>query len=151
MLKFFRSSLRHSACLLLVSATPTSLPLLFFLLSDSRNLVFSSNLPFYLNLSGRSGRHCLYSPTVPSGYNGSADTRFSRVTTQLMSWPDGKRYLCHLQSLVVSLLLFFVSIIIFSRTGCVLSHRNSSTNRLHRFPLKNLCSLVFAGTDTAYC
>ena len=44
---------------------------------------------FYLNLSGRSGRNYLLSPPVLLGYNGSPDTRFSRVTTRLMSWPDG--------------------------------------------------------------
>ena len=33
------------------------------------------------------------------------DTRFSRGTTRLMSWTDGKRYLRPLQSLVVSLFL----------------------------------------------
>ena len=34
-------------------------------------------LSFYLNLSGRSGRNCLLSPPVLSGYNGFPDTRFS--------------------------------------------------------------------------
>ena len=43
--------------------------------------------------------------TVLSSYNGSADTRFSRGTTQVMSWPDCERYFCPLQSLVVSFLL----------------------------------------------
>ena len=36
-------------------------------------------------------------------YNGSPDTRFSRGTTRLMSWPDEVRYLRPPQSLVVSL------------------------------------------------
>ena len=31
----------------------------------------------------------LLSPLVLSDYNGSPDTRFSRGTTRLMSWPDG--------------------------------------------------------------
>ena len=44
----------------------------------------------YLNLSGR---NCLLSPPVLSVYNESPDTRFSRETTRLMSWPDGERYL----------------------------------------------------------
>ena len=73
-----------------------------------------------------------------------------------MSWPDEERYSCPLYSLVVSLLLSLVSTFIFSRTGGVLSHQNSST---HSFPLSNLCSfvklavfsLVFEATDTAYC
>ena len=93
------------------------------------------------------------------GYNGSADTRFSRGTTRLMSWLNGVRYLCHPQSLVVSLLLFLVSTLLFSRTGGVLSHRSSLTDRFPQFPLRNMCSLVmlavfslvFTATDTAYC
>ena len=52
-----------------------------------------------------------------------------------------------------------ISTLLFSRTGGVVSHLNSLTHRLLRFPLKNLCSvftlivssLVFAATDTAYC
>ena len=78
---------------------------------------------------------------------------------RLMSWPDGERYSCLLQSLVVSLLLSLISTLVFSRTGGVLSHRNSSTRRFPRFPPRNLCSLVmlavffliYAATDTAYC
>ena len=89
----------------------------------------------------------------------SPHTGFSWETTRLMSWPDGMRYLCPLQSLVVSLLLSLISTLVFSRTGGVLSHRNSLTHRLPRFPPRNLCffitlavfSLVFAATDTAYC
>ena len=65
-------------------------------------------LSFYLKLCGRSGRNCLFS-SVLSGYNGSPDTRFSRGTSRLLSWPDGERYLRPLQSLVVSLLLPLVS------------------------------------------
>ena len=56
---------------------------------------------FYLKLSGR---NCLLSPPVLSGYNESPHTRFSWGMTQLMSWPDREHYLCHLQSLVVSFL-----------------------------------------------
>ena len=115
-------------------------------------------LSFYLNLSGRSGRNCLLSPLVLSGHNGSSDIRFSRGTTGLVSWPDVERYLRPLQSLVVSLVLSLVSTPFFSRTGGVLSHRNSSTHRPTRFPLRNLCSLitlavfsfVFAATDTVF-
>ena len=64
------------------------------LLSDSRSVLATLSSPpsfsFYLKLCGRSGRNCL---PVLSGYNGSPDTRFSRETTRLMSWPDGERYL----------------------------------------------------------
>ena len=116
------------------------------------------HLFFYLKLCGRSGRNCLFSPPVPSDYNGSPDTRFSRGTTRLMSWPNGERCLRPPQSLVVSLLLSLVSILVFSRTGGILSHRNSSTRWFPRFPPRNLCSLVmlavsslvYAATDTAF-
>ena len=77
---------------MLVLAAPTSLPFLF---SYYLTLVPSSpppcpllHLSSYLKLCGRSGRNCLPFPPVLSGYNGSPDTRFSRGTTRLMSWPD---------------------------------------------------------------
>ena len=114
------------------STNKSAISLLFSYLT----LVLSSppcpllHLSFYLKLCGRSGRNCLLS-SVLSGYNGSPDTRFSRGTTRLMSWPDGERYLRPLQSLVVSLLLFLVSTIVFSRTGGVLFHQSTLT---HRFP-----------------
>ena len=112
----------------------------------------------YLKLCGKSGRNCLVAPPVLSGYNGSPDTRFSRGTTRLTSRLDGERYLRPPQSLVVSLLLSLISTLVFSRTGGKLSHRNSLTHSLPRFPLRNLCSLVmlavsslvFAATNTAF-
>ena len=72
------------------------------------------HLSIYLKLSGRSVRNRLLSLPVLSGHNGSPDTRFSRATTRLMSWPDGKRYLLHQKFLVVSLLL---SLVFFSSLG----------------------------------
>ena len=127
MFKFFRRNLHHSASSLLVSAAPTSLPLLF---SFCLTLVLSSPPSFfYLNLSGRSGRNCPLSLPLLSGYNESPHTCFSRGTTRLMSWPDGERYLRPLQSLIVSLLLSLVSTLLFSWTGGVLSHINSSKRR----------------------
>ena len=107
-----------------MSAAPASLRLPF---SVSLTLALSSppcplfRLSFYLNLSGRSGRNCLLSSSVLSDYNGSPNTRFSQETTRLMSWSEGERYSCPLQSFVVSLL--------FSRIGSVLSYLNSSTHR----------------------
>ena len=62
-----------------------SLPLCFFL-----------HLSFYLKLSGRN--HLL---SLLLGYNGSLDTHFSPGTTHLMSWRDGERCFCLLQSPVV--------------------------------------------------
>ena len=96
----------------------------------------------------------LLSPPVLSGYNGSPDIHFSRGTTRLINWPDGERYLRPLQYLAASLSL--VSTLAFSRTGGVLSHLNSTTDRFPRFPQRNLCSLVtlamlsliFAAMDT---
>ena len=96
------------------------------------------HLSSYFKLCGRSGRNCVLSPLVLSGYNGSPGTRFSRGTTRLMSWPDGECYLSPPQSPVVSFLLTLVSTLVFSRTGGVLSHRNSLTHRFPRFPQKNL-------------
>ena len=119
------------------------------LLSNSHS-VLSSIFPLISN----SGRNCLFSPSVLSDYNGSLDTRFSRETTRMISWPDVMHYLHPPQSLIVSLLLSLV----LSRTGGVLSHRSFLTHRFPRFPLRNLCSrvmlavssLVFAATDTAF-
>ena len=89
---------------------------------------------------------------------GPLDTRFSRETTRLMSWPDGVRFLRPPQSLVVSLLLSLVSILVLFRTGGLPSHRSILTHRFPRFPPRNLCSLVilavsslvFAAMDTAF-
>ena len=111
--------------------------------------LFSSSLTlappsFHLKLSGRSGRNCLLFPSFLSGYNGSPNTHFSRGTSRQISWPDGECYLRPLQSLVAYLLLSLVpvSTLLISRTGGVLSHLNSSTHRLPRFPQRNLCSLI---------
>ena len=95
------------------------------------------HLSFHLNLSGR---NCVLSPHVLSGYNGSPGTRFTRGTTRLISWPDVERYPCPLKSFAVSLLLCLVSTLFFSRTEGVLSHQRSSTHRLPRFPPRYLCS-----------
>ena len=80
-----------SSCLTLVLSSPPC-PLL--------------HLSSYLKLCGRFGRNCLLSRPVLSDYNGSPNTRFSRGMTRPMSWPDGERYLCSLQSLVVSYLSY---------------------------------------------
>ena len=116
------------------STNKSAISLLFF---SYLTLILSSplcpvlHLSFYLNLCSRSGRNCPLSPPVLSSYNGSPDTRFYRRTTRLMSWPDGERYSCPLQSLVVSLLFSLEYTLLFSRIGGVLSHLNSLT---HMFP-----------------
>ena len=69
---------------------------------------------FYLKLSSRSGRNSFLSLLILSGYSGPLDTRFSRGTTQLMSWSDREHYLCPLLSLVVSILLSLVSTLFIS-------------------------------------
>ena len=117
------------------------------------------HLSSYLKLCGRSGRNCLLSPRVLSGYSGSLDTSVSRRTTWLMSWPDGEHYLRHLQSLVVSLLFSLVPTLVLFRTGGVLSHLNSLAPRFPQFLPRNLCSLVthavfslvYAAMDTVFC
>ena len=136
-------SLLFSSCLTLVLSSPPC-PLL--------------DLSFYIKLCGRSGRNCHLSPPALSDYNGSPDTRFSRGTMRLMSWPDGERYLRPPQSLVVSLLLSLVSTLVLSRTGGILSHRSILTHRFPQFPPRNLrslvmlavSSLVYAAMDMAF-
>ena len=104
-----------SFCTLFAGLSNTNKSAISFLFSSYLILVLSSppcpllHLSSYLKLCGRSGRNCLLSPSVLSGYNGSPDTRFSRETMQLMSWSDRVRYLRPLQSLVVSLLIPLVS------------------------------------------
>ena len=151
-------------CTLFAGLGNTNKSAISLLFSYYLTLVLSSpscpllHLFSYLKLCGRSGRNCLPSPPVLSGYNGSPDTHFSRGTTRLMSWPDGERYLHPPLSLVVSLLLSLVSTLVLSRTGGVLSHRSSLTLRFPRFPPRNLyslvmlagSSLVYAAMDTAF-
>ena len=132
------------------STIKSAISLLFYYLT----LVLSSppcplfHLSSYLKLCGRSGKNCIFSPPVLSDYNGSSDTRFSRRTTRLMSWPDGERYLRPPQSLVVSLPLSLASTLVFSRTGGVLSYRSSLTHRFPRSPPRNLCSLVMLAVSS---
>ena len=109
------------------STNKSAISLLFSYLT----LVLSSPPSLLLPLSSYlklSGRNFLPSPVL-TDYNGSPDTRFSRGTTRLMSWPDGERYMCPPQPLVVSLLLSLVFTLLLSRTGGVLSHLNSLTRR----------------------
>ena len=61
-----------------------------------------------------------------------------------MNWPGGVRYSCSLQSLVIFFFLPHLSTLLFSRTGGVLFHLDSSTHKFPGFPLKNLYSLVIA-------
>ena len=78
------------------------------ILSDTRSVLTTLSCLhffFYLKIFGRSGRNCLLSPSVLSGYNESLDTRFSLGTMRVMSWPDGERYLHPLESLVISLFI----------------------------------------------
>ena len=132
------------------------------LLSDSRCVLatLSSPLSFLSpQFLWQICRNCLLSSPVLPDYNGSPDTRFSGGTTRMISWQEGEHFLHPLQSFVVSLLLFLVFTLFFSWTGGVLSHRNFSTRRFFRFPLRNLCSLVtlvvfslvYTATDTAFC
>ena len=79
-------------CTLFTGLGGTNKSATFLFFSYYLTLVLSSppcpllHLFFYLNLSGR---NCILSPLGLSGYNGFPDTRFSRGTTRLMSWPDG--------------------------------------------------------------
>ena len=126
-------------CTLFAGLGNTNRSASFLLFSYYLTLVLSSlpcpllHLSSYLKLCGRSGRDCLLSPSVLSDHNGSPDTRFSRGTTWLMSWPDGEHYSCPLQPLVVFLLLSLVSTLVFSRTGGTLSHLNFLTQAFSIF------------------
>ena len=157
MFKFFSSSLRHLASSLLAPSPPTNLPFLF---SSYLTLALSSprcpflRLSFYLNLSDR---HCfLFSPLL-SGYNGFPDIRFSRETTRLMNWPDGERYTCPLQSLVVSSLTSRIHSCLFSDWRYTVSSKCFDAQAPSISP-RNLCalvtlaafSLVFTATDIAF-
>ena len=116
-------------------------------------------LSSYLKLCGRSGRNCFLSPPVQSGYkwvpghsflpgNDVADKLARRGALLAPSAIP-----CSLSSLISHITLLF------SRTGGILSHRNSVTHRSPQFPPRNLyslamlvvSSLVYSATDTAYC
>ena len=89
------------------------------------------------------------SPPILSSNDGSPCILFSRGTTRLINWPDGKRYSCLLQSLVVFLLLSLVSTLPFSRTGSVLTHLNSLTQQVLSIPTeeralpRHACCVLF--------
>ena len=108
-----------SFCTLFAGLGSTKKSAIFLLFSYYLTLALSLplcpllHLSSYLKLCGRFGRNRLFSPPVLSGYHRSPDTRFSRETTWLMSWPDGERYLHPLQSLAVSLLLITYSFLSF--------------------------------------
>ena len=85
----------HAICCL-GNTIKSAISLLFY---SCLTLVLSSppcpllHLSFYPKLCGRSGRNCLLSLPVLSGYSGSLDTRFSWGTMRLTSFPDGERCL----------------------------------------------------------
>ena len=73
---------------------------------------------FYLKLSGR---NCILSPPILSGYNGSSDILFFRGTTRLMSWPHGECYSRLLQPLLVSLIFLLSTSLFLDQRRTVLS------------------------------
>ena len=83
------TTVRHSASSALVSAVPTSLTFLFSTPPLRLSLCPLHYLSFYLSLSGRSGRNCLFFYPLLSGYNGLSETYFSGRTTRIMSWLSG--------------------------------------------------------------
>ena len=142
---------------MLVSETPTSLPLLFSSSCSVLTTLFFLRPSFHLNLSGRS---CLLSPPMLSGSNRFPDTHLSRTTTRLMSCPNGKRYSCLLQFLVVLLLLSLVFIFIFfsdQRRAVSSKFFDTQISSIFNEELvlfrhaRRLCYLIFAATDTAFC
>ena len=96
-------------CTLFADLGRTSMSATSLVISYCLTLVLSSppcpllHLSSFPELCGRSGRNCLLSPSVLSGYNWSPDTHFSRGITRLMTWPDGERYLRPPQPFIVTL------------------------------------------------
>ena len=91
-------------CTLFVGLGSTNKSAIFLLFSYYLALVLSSPPSFLLpqSLWHIWQELSSLSPPVLSGCNGSPDTGFSQETMQLISWPDGERYSCPPQSLVVS-------------------------------------------------
>ena len=110
-------------CTLFAGLGSTNKSAIILLFSSCLTLVLSSLLCFLLSQTlWQIWQELSFLSAVLSDYNGSPDTRFSRGTTRLMSWPNGVHYLRPLQSLVVSLLLPLV----LSRTGgAVVINRHS--------------------------
>ena len=130
------------------------------LLSDSRSVLatLSSPPPFLLSQTLWQIWQELSSLSCSIRLQWVPGHSFFSGNDAMMSWPDGERYSCPLQSLVVFFLLSLVSTLVFSRTGGVLSLQSILTHRFPQFPLRNLCSLVmlavsslvFAAMDTAF-
>ena len=87
------------------AAASFPIPLLQFLLCPCPS-VLPSVFPFTSN-SGRTVFYLLFYYQATMGPE-SSNIRFSRETMRLMSWPDGERYSCSLQFLVVSLLSYLL-------------------------------------------
>ena len=136
---------------MLVSATPTSLPFLF---SSCLTLVLSSPPFFHISQTLLQIWQELSSLSLCSirlqWIPGHSFLPGNDAADELARWGAllaPSAFPCNLLSLVSTLVL--------SRTGGVLSHRSFLT---HRFPPRNLCSLVmlavsslvFAATDTAF-
>ena len=83
----------------------------------------------YLTLFATSGRNYHFSHLVLSGYKKYSVIYFFRKMTWPMSWADWVPYSSHILTHVVSFLPL-VSTLFFSRIGGVLSHQNSSPQRL---------------------
>ena len=86
-------------CMLFAGLSSTNKSAISLLFSYYLTLVLSLppcpllHLFSYLKLCGRSGRNCLLSSPVLSGYNGSSDTRFSQETERLTNLLDEERCL----------------------------------------------------------
>ena len=96
-------------CTLFAGLGITNKPATFLLLlSDYRSVLATLSSPPSFLLPETLWQIWQISPPVLSDHNESPDTRFSRGTTRLTSWPGRERYSRLLQSLVVSLLLSLV-------------------------------------------
>ena len=154
--------MKHApSCTLFVGLGSTNKSAAFLLLSDSRFVLatLTSSLRFLLP-------QCLWQIWQELSSLSSCSIRLQWVPGHLF-FPENnaadelaRRGAPFVPSAIPCCLspLSIVSTILFSRTGGVLSHQNSSTHRFPRFSPKNLCSyvmltvfsLVLAATDNAY-
>ena len=121
-------------------------------LSDSRS-VLSFVFPF-TSISRAETAFSLSSCTTRLQWiHGHSFLQVNKADDELVRWG------ALLVPSAISLLLSFLTTLLFSQTEGILSHQNSSTHRFPGFPLRNLCflvmltvcSLVFAAMDTAFC
>ena len=110
------------------------------------------HLSFYLNISGTSGRNCLLSSPVLSGYNGCLDTRFFPGNDAADE--QARQGALLVPSAIPCSLSLFISHVhssLFSDWRGTVSSKFFDTQAPSIFTKKLVPSLVFAATDTTNC